>query len=434
MRLSILGKMPVLVGILIAGLISACSESENSPQPHASVGNSKITEQGEEGKSSLFPVIWTPSEIALLDTLSIRHLPAYRIDPSNRYQFDKAAISLGAKLFFDQRLSQTGTISCAVCHQPDRAFSDGMPVARGIQPGTRNTPSLLGVSHQQWLFWDGRKDSVWAQALEPFENPDEHNLSRVSLIHKIFALDDYRQQYADIFDDAPGAEALASWPAEASPSGDLENLKRWKSLAIEERKRINRIFANIGKALAAYESTLQFPVSRFDQFLEDLGQPEQSAVKPVVLNTREQQGLKLFIGKGACISCHHSPLLSNQQFQNIATGIPGKDMGRSQVAEVQRWDAFNCLGEYSDAPAEACKALKYMNSRRHDLSGSFKVPSLRNVSKTGPYMHDGRFQSLQQVVAYYANPPSQKQTDHHLPPIQLDETEQALLTEFLNTL
>lgn len=376
---------------------------------------------------------WSAGEKALLESLSIRHLAPFRKDPSNQYQRDTQAISLGSKLFFDKRLSANGEISCSSCHQPNISFSDGLPQARGLRIGARNTPSLLGVSHQQWLFWDGRKDSVWSQALGPIENPDEHNLSRVSLIKKLFAIELYRDEYTAIFGDSPSVETLSSWPPEASPAGDLKSLKRWKSLPIEDRKYINRIFSNIGKALAAYESTLEFPVSRFDLFINELSQTEPVSVE-LSLSAREQQGLKLFIGKGACMSCHLSPVLSNQAFQNIGTGTPGKDMGRSQVAEAQRWDEFNCLGEYSDAPADACKDLKYMNSNRHDLSGSFKVPSLRNVSKTGPYMHDGRFQSLEQVVAHYANPPSQEQTGHHLPAIQLDEAEQALLAEFLKAL
>ena len=144
--------------------------------------------------------------------------------------------------------------------------------------------------------------------------------------------------------------------------------------------------------------------------------------------------MKLFIGKASCISCHHSPLLSSQHFQNIGTGVRGKDMGRSQVAEAQAWDVFNCAGEYSDAPKESCADLKFMSKNRHELSGSYKVPGLRNVGKTAPYMHDGRFKTLEEIAHFYANPPSQKRTGHHLPEINLDQQEQAYLVEFLKTL
>lgn len=429
-------RAPLTVVVLaVMGLaLSACDDQEQGLVSAAKISEQEVVTQAVDGESSNTGLLnWSAGEKALLDTLSIKRLDKFRVDLSNKYQTNTQAISLGSKLFFDPRLSDNGKISCSTCHQPNIAFSDGLPQAKGIRTGTRNTPSLLGVSHQQWLFWDGRKDSIWSQALGPLENPDEHNLTRVSLIHKLFAIDQYNEEYAAIFGNPPSATELASWPEKAAPNGSLESLKLWKSLAIKDRQRINRIFANIGKTLAAYESTLEFPVSRFDQFIDQLNQAAQADTKPA-LSTREQQGLKLFIGKGACISCHLSPVLSNQSFQNIGTGTPGKDMGRSQVAEAQRWDEFNCLGEYSDAPKDACKDLKYMNSNRHDMSGNFKVPSLRNVSKTAPYMHDGRFQSLARVVAYYANPPSQAQTGHHLPPIQLNETEQALLAEFLKAL
>jgi len=144
--------------------------------------------------------------------------------------------------------------------------------------------------------------------------------------------------------------------------------------------------------------------------------------------------LQLFIGKAACVSCHHSPLLSSQHFQNIATGTQAKDTGRAMVVEAQRWDVFNCLGEYSDAAKDDCKELSFMNNNRHQLSGSFKVPSLRNISKTAPYMHDGRFESLEQVVEHYANSPSLEIVDHHMPAISINELEKQQLVEFLKAL
>lgn len=381
-------------------------------------------------KAASTKVFWTETEVALLKTLSIRNLPDKPQDPSNQFLHNPAAIEFGQQLFFDPGLSQTGTVSCSTCHQPQRHFSDGMRVASGIRPGTRNTPSLLGVAYQQWFFWDGRKDSVWAQALEPFENPNEHNLSRVSVIKKVLADPSYHAQYLEIFGTPPSAEALEAWPDAASPNGDLGNLKRWKSLPIESRKQINRIYSNIGKAIAAFEATLTFPASKFDDFLDQLSKNEALTA----LSEKEQLGLKVFAGKASCISCHHSALLSNQHFQNIGTGVKGKDLGRAQVAEAQAWDEFNCLGEFSDAPEEACKNLKFMSKNRHELAGSFKVPSLRNISKTAPFMHDGRFKTLGEVVNFYLNPPSRKRTDHHLPDIDLDEQEIAQLIAFLNAL
>lgn len=430
------------IGVIILLSVSACDSGNQTSSGAVKVKVAEGTLPVSEKKIVGEQLLWSDDEKSLLKTLSINNLPDFPVDPSNKYLSNSAAIKLGKKLFFDPRLSQTGTVSCGTCHQPERHFSDGMRVASGVQPGKRNTPSLLGVSHQQWLFWDGRKDSVWAQALDPFENPNEHNLTRVSVVKKVLDDQEYLRLYKSVFGDTLPVKEYQSWPQEANPNGDISRLKLWKSLPIESRKTINRIFVNIGKSIAAYEATLKFPESRFDRFLDNLGKVEgassmESNGKDIMedtLSNNEQLGLKLFIGKASCISCHHSALLSNQHFQNIGTGVRGKDMGRSQVAESQAWDVFNCLGEYSDASESDCKNLKFMSKDRHGLSGSFKVPSLRNVSKTAPYMHDGRFKTLNDVVRFYVNPPSQKRTGHHLPEINLDEKEQKQLTDFLRSL
>ena len=400
---------------LMAGLLTA-----------SEIANSAASSTRKDAQVS----IWTAQEKQQLLSLSAHHLPAVGEDLSNQYQNNKQAIALGAKLFFDARLSESGTISCSVCHQPNREFSDGLRVASGLEQGKRNTPSLLGVSHQKWFFWDGRKDSLWSQALEPFEDATEHNLSRTKLLKIVLEDPDYKKLYSAVFKEVPSDSELASWPENASPKRDLQGLKVWKSLNKESRNKINRAFSNLGKAIAAYEATLRFKKSRFDQYLDDLKNDKPSSS----LSNSEVAGLKVFIGKGKCATCHSSPLLSNQHFQNIGTGTRGKDMGRSAVAETQAWDIFNCLGEFSDAPKSYCSDLKYMSKDRHALSGSFKVPSLRNVSNTAPYLHDGRFKSLKQVVDFYLDPPSKRRSGNHLPTIVLTEEEQSQLIEFLKTL
>lgn len=374
--------------------------------------------------------IWTAQEKQLLLGLSAHHLPEVAEDLSNQYQNDQQAVALGAKLFFDARLSDLGTISCSVCHQPNRAFSDGLRVASGIQKGRRNTPSLLGAAHQKWFFWDGRKDSLWAQALEPFEDKSEHNLSRTELIKIVLEDPEYLTLYRSLFGNPPSKQERLSWPDNASPKRDLAGLKVWKALPKETRHQINRAFSNLGKSIAAYEATLNYNVSRFDQYLLDLKNDKPSAH----LNASEVAGLKVFIGKGQCVNCHSSPLLSNQHFQNIGTATNSNDKGRSSVAETQAWDIFNCLGEFSDAPKSYCKDLKFMSKDRHSLSGSFKVPSLRNVSKTAPYLHDGRFKTLEQVVDLYLDPPSKNRSRNHLPIIVLNKNERNQLIEFLKAL
>jgi len=375
-------------------------------------------------------VVWSSQQKQLLLSMSSSLLPKSGKDLSNRYQQNKQAISLGAKLFFDTRLSKSGTIACSVCHQPNKDFNDGLKLASGLAKGKRNTPSLLGASHQTWFFWDGRKDSLWAQALDPIEDPTEHNLNRTQALKIVLNDSDYRQQYQSVFKTIPTKSEVNTWPDDASPKRDLESLKTWKSLPSATKHSINVAFSNLGKAIAAYEATLGFKRTRFDQYLDDLADNKSSAA----LSETEVAGLGLFIGKAQCSLCHSSPLLSNQHFHNIGTGIRNKDMGRSQVAEAQAWDTFNCLGKYSDAPADYCQDLKYMNKNRHSLSGSFKVPSLRNVVNTSPYFHDGRFKNLSEAIEFYTMPISKRRIGNQLPPITLDDAEKSQLLAFLKTL
>ena len=121
-----------------------------------------------------------------------------------------------------------------------------------------------------------------------------------------------------------------------------------------------------------------------------------------ILNDSEQRGLKLFIGaESGCANCHSGPLFGNKEFHNIGTGIPAKDNGRSEVIESVIRDEFNCLGKYSDAKPDQCMELKYINRNKHSLSGAFKTSSLRGIKDTAPYMHDGRYTSLHEVMEHY---------------------------------
>jgi len=315
-RSKVRGGVNCISTVLIATTISACDFNGTSASVDATNSNY------DNVNTEAYPH-WSNEQKQLLLSLSIRHLPEIAEDLSNRYQNNPEAVALGAKLFFDTRLSDTGTISCSTCHQPNKAFSDGLRVASGLKKGKRNTPSLLGVSHQKWFFWDGRKDSTWAQALEPLEDVAEHNLSRTALIKFVLNDPEYRSLYNAVFVESPDSSELTAWPDNASPKRNLAELKAWKRLDLKTRHRINRVFSNLGKSIAAYEATLRYEVSRFDQYLDDLKDNKPSEH----LSDSEVSGLKLFIGKASCSSCHFSPLLSGQHFQNIGTGIRGKDMG-----------------------------------------------------------------------------------------------------------
>jgi cytochrome c peroxidase len=187
----------------------------------------------------------------------------------------------------------------------------------------------------------------------------------------------------------------------------------------------------MGKALAAYMATLQTPPSRFEHYLQQLNQTETHVS---TLNTQELAGARLFVGKAQCILCHSGAQLSNLGFQNIGSGVIGKDSGRAAVLDELRVDRFNCLGGFSDAKAEQCAELNYMTRDRHSVLGAFKVPSLRNVAHTAPYFHDGRFASLEKVLAYYVSVSHDATLEKDLPPINLSADEQRQLVAFLNTL
>ncbi len=368
--------------------------------------------------------------MSLLKSLSLSALKE-PVDPSNQYLNNPNAIKFGEALFNDPSLSSTKTVSCASCHIGANAFMDSRTLALGKQQGIRNTPSLLNIGQQHWFFWDGRKDSLWSQALAPIENPKEHNLTRTELVHLIKANKRYKKQYKEIFGLSLENKALLKLPQRAGPNGNIKVLKKWKKLSTEQRKGINRIFSNIGKAIASYVATIKSQPSRFDQYVQELATTGDSRV----LNDSEKRGLKLFLSqKSGCINCHNTPVFSNKEFHNIGTGIKAKDNGRSEVITELIHDPFNCLGDYSDAMPSQCLELKYMNKDKHALSGAFRTPSLKGISKTAPYMHDGRYKTLQDVLKHYSEIKDKKSLETDLPVINLSTQEQRDIIHFLLTL
>ena len=379
---------------------------------------------------SSFAQNWTQNEIEKISSLSLKNLE-YPVDPSNKYLNDPAVISFGKALFNDTRLSSNKKISCATCHIESSAFTDNRNLAIGLRQGFRNTPSLLNAAQHNWFFADGAKDSLWAQVLSSIENPAEQNFSRVELLHFIARNQKRINQYELLFNSRfPSNAEVDQLPIKAGPNARLAQLISWKKLTKEQKDITNRVFVDIGKAIAAYVSTLKSEPVRFDLFAEDLALNGKSEI----LNDSEQRGLKLFIGEeSGCDNCHSGPLFSNKEFHNIGTGIPAKDNGRSEIIESVIRDEFNCLGKYSDAKPDQCKELKYINRNKHSLSGAFKTSSLRGIKYTAPYMHDGRYMSLNEVMEHYKGMSKlPRQTD--LVPIDLSKEQQADIVNFLMSL
>lgn len=393
---------------------------------------------------------WSDAELGLLQSLSIQSLPTTVSDPSNRVIDNADAIKLGHRLFFDKRLSKNGQVNCATCHQPDKFFTDERKLGKGIGDTRRHTPTIIGIAHSPWFFWDGRSDSLWSQALGPLEAGVEHGGNRLQYAHLIYNDARYKSAYENIFGKLPELSDTKKFPDHASPSGSDEEQANWQNMSPNDRDQINVVFSNIGKAIAAYETQLVPAASRFDRYVHSLHNKDKQLD---ILNKTEIAGLKLFTGKGKCITCHVGPLFTNHSFHNIGTPHPPSqkpayipaiiylymnkpvaDHGRYDGLPLAQQSKFNCLGKYSDAEESACAELKYANPDHRVTLGAFKVPTLRNASRTAPYMHSGVFDSLEQVINHYNRAPMAAVGHSELTPLNLSKNETQALIAFLKTL
>jgi cytochrome c peroxidase len=376
---------------------------------------------------------WNEGETGVLRSLWIGSLPPLPKDPSNAFSDSLKAAELGKSFFFDNRFSGNAKVSCATCHRPDMNFTDDLPVAHGMGTGTRRTMPLIGVAYNPWFFWDGRKDSLWSQALAPIENPREHGLTRTQCVSVVGKY--YRKEYEEIFGPLPDIAGrdfqLQAGPSPENPAA----LKKWVFMPQEERDAVNRIYANMGKAIAAFVRTILPGTSRFDRYVAALIKGDREAMEKT-LSADEVKGLRLFIAKAKCINCHNGPLFSDGDFQIIhvpdPAGMPA-DRGRADAIPKVLMDEFNCVGIYSDAPRGDCDELRFMNTNTGEYVGAFKSPTLRNVAERAPYMHAGQLATLREVLEFYRNLKPQERTpqlDHG----QLSDKELAQIEAFLRTL
>jgi len=356
------------------------------------------------------PAEWTDAELVLLQSLSLASLPELPPDPTNAVADNPLAAQFGQQLFFDPRLSANGGISCATCHQPIRRFTDGLPKGQAIGTSRRNTPSIVGTAYSPWLYWDGRRDSQWSQALSPLEDPAEHGSNRQAIVGVLAADVAYAATYAALFGPLPD-------PATADAAA------------------IDRAFANAGKALAAFERTLLPTNSRFDDYVAAVMAGDARRADGL-FSADEVLGLRLFNGKANCTQCHNGPLLTNNEFHNTGLlNFPGDvpDQGRAVgVAEVFA-DPFNCLGDFSDDPNHRCAELEFARTGI-ELVGAFRTPSLRNIENTAPYMHAGQLETLTAVLEHY-NVAAEAMIGHNeATPLDLSQRELRQLESFLHTL
>lgn len=382
------------------------------------------------------PPPWSANEIQTLRSLWLGSLPALPPDPSNHHADDPQAAELGHRLFFDARFSANGQVSCATCHPPNSNFKDHLPRSQGIGLTRRRSMSVTGTAYSPWFFWDGRKDSQWAQALDPVEDAAEHGITRMQVARLI--AENYRAEYETVFGALPDFSDLQRFPIAASPRGDSAAVQAWNSMSPGDRQTVNRVFTNFGKAIAAYERLLLPAPSRFDAYVAALLADDPAGMK-AALSANEVHGLRLFITTGGCINCHNGPLFTNNDFHN--TGVPqidsqALDSGRMAAIALLKDDEFNCLGEYSDAAPEDCQELRFVLSSGRQIEGGFKPPSLRGAAEGAPYMHNGELKTLAEVLQHYNRAPASQFAEGYseLIPLRFSKKELAQLEAFIHSL
>jgi cytochrome c peroxidase len=272
-------------------------------------------------------------------------------------------IDLGLKLFNDPILSRDSTISCASCHQADKYFTDNLFLSLGIENRRteRNSPSLLNVAYQPYMFWDGGNPTLEQQVLAPIANHLEMDFDANKVVERLQKHPNYPSLFLKAYNQQPSIFSLT-------------------------------------RAIACFERTLFSGNSKYDQFL----QTRDSSV----FTLSEKNGLKLFFNEqGDCFHCHQGFNMTDNSFQNNGLYAVYLDSGRARITQ-----------------------------RAMDI-GKFKVPTLRNVEKTAPYMHDGSKQTLEDVINHY-NSGGMKHPNKSavLRPLSLSEQDKIDLINFLKTL
>jgi len=282
-------------------------------------------------------------------------------------------VALGRRLFYEKRLSADNTLSCSSCHNPLLGFTDNQRHSTGVggKTGTRNAPTVVNAAYAPMQFWDGRAASLEAQAAGPIANPVEMNQTHDVSVRKLDADPSYRGQFAQAFGPGP--------------------------ITIQK----------VEMALASFERTVISGNSPFDKY--KFG-GDKKALSPAAI-----RGLAIFTDKarGNCVACHtieeHYALFTDGKFHNIGVGVNGE-------------------GELTDPG-------RYSESKADADHGAFKTPSLRNVAKSAPYMHDGSLKTLKDVVDFYAGGGnSNPYLDKEIKQIKLSGKDRTDLVEFLKSL
>jgi cytochrome c peroxidase len=385
-------------------------------------------------------VAFTEREIRTLLRMSPLDAGKMR-DPTNAYDGNEAAQRFGETLFFDTRMSASGEQSCAGCHDPLRGWAGGDAAERLGRPAGRHTPGLWNVAYHRWYNWDGSADSLWAQSLGPMENERELANTRVGIARTIQQELDLRAAYEALFGPIPEVIAPRRLPASGRPvAGDPEHPdhRSWLSLTAAQRAQVDWLVVNLGKAIAAFEATIVSSDAPFDRFVEGLrtGDPARLAA----ITPRAKRGLKLFLDKGRCVSCHSGPNFSDGEFHNAFLGNDSDpDLGRWNGIDRLRESPFNALSAFNDAATgESMNWVSYV-VRSSETKRRFKTPTLRNLVSSAPYMHTGQLATLEDVLNHYdgigeAMDEEERHVELVLESLRLSAEEKRDLIAFLHSL
>jgi cytochrome c peroxidase len=342
--------------------------------------------------------------------------PLAGTDRTNRVSGHPDAIRLGAMLFGEQRLSGNGAISCQSCHRPEHGWSEPKARSEGLQLQDRNAPGLLNVRLQRWFGWDGANDSLWAAGIRPILKDSEMGGS---------------------------AAATAKLLREDAPFACLARRIEPSYAGMDDEA----VLVLAAKALAAFQETLNSPRTPFDDFRDALAANDRAVMARYP--EPAQRGLALFTGRGQCGMCHTGANFSNGEFHDTGLvfflndpdrkpGTPRRvDPGRhGGIAHLQA-SPFNLLGRHNDDPGGAASIPVRHVAQQHRNWGEFKVPSLRGLGATAPYMHDGSKPSLHDVILHYSELDEDRlhsDGEAILRPLHLNDGEIADLQAFLESL
>ena len=336
----------------------------------------------------IFPIILLFSfftlTLSVYSQTDIGPLPEVPIPADNPQT--KAKIELGKLLYFDPRLSGDGNTSCARCHDPKLGFSNGEELSFGYTSTKhwRHSPTIINGAYGTSFFWDGRAGSLEEQALGPVQAPIEMNQNLVMLEEELRQVPGYVKRFKEVFGTEVTSEGIA-------------------------------------KAIAAFERTIISTNSPFDKYM---------AGDKNALNDKAKKGLELFKGKAQCFECHNGPNFADGSFHN--TGLP--------ETKVLQTDSGCITARYFFGRGVGFEKLdrdygRYLITKNESDKGKFKTPTLRDIANTFPYMHNGIFYELEEVVEFYnkggGDDPNK---DKILKPLGLTEEDKQALIEFLKSL